>query len=194
MHTEILSTRQQELLPSINQFKRSFYLVEGTAIGLQLGHRRSIDFDLFSHTKLNKTRIKQWLSEIPYTKSTLFEDFDQMHFNINKVKVTFFQYPFPVEHPVKWENNLTMPDLLTLAAMKAYALGRKSKWKDYVDLYFLIGHYAITDISRKAKSIFGELFSEKMFLQQLAFHKDIDYQEAVEYLAPNPPTEQGCCI
>ena len=36
------------------------------------------------------------------------------------------------------ENIFRLPSLLTLAAMKAYALGRRSKWKDYVDLYFLL--------------------------------------------------------
>jgi len=40
-----------------------------------------------------------------------------------------------------------MPDLLTLAAMKAFALGRRSKWKDYVDLYYLIkDFFGINDI------------------------------------------------
>ena len=76
-----------------------------------------------------------------------------------------------------------MPDLLTLAAMKAFALGRRSKWKDYVDLYFLIqGYYNINDIIHKAEYIYGQEFSGKLFRSQLAFHKDIDYSEPVEYM------------
>ena len=47
MHSEILNDRQRELLPLMAQFRREYYLVGGTAIALYLGHRRSIDFDLF---------------------------------------------------------------------------------------------------------------------------------------------------
>jgi len=40
--------------------------------------------------------------------------------------------------------------------MKAFALGRRSKWKDYVDLYFIIkDHYPIQEISRVANNIFS---------------------------------------
>jgi hypothetical protein len=52
MHLEILTDKQKELLPLISQFKRNFYLVGGTAIALHLGHRESIDFDLFSYNNL----------------------------------------------------------------------------------------------------------------------------------------------
>jgi hypothetical protein len=68
--------------------------------------------------------------------------------------------------------------------MKAFALGRRAKWKDYVDLYYIIkDNYSIKDISAEAKQIFGDLFSEKLFREQMAFHKDIDYSEPVEYLS-----------
>jgi len=184
MHLEILSKQQIELLPFVAQFKRSFYLVGGTAISLQIGHRRSIDFDLFTVAKkLNKSRIKQKVYELPYSKKALFEDVDQSHFYINEVKTTFFIYPYPVEHPKMLDNVISMPSLLSLAAMKAFALGRRAKWKDYVDLYFMLrDHFTTKDISIEAERIFGELYSEKLFRGQLAFHKDIDYSEEVEYL------------
>ena len=47
MHLEILNKEQKELLPILSQFKREYYLVGGTAIALHIGHRESIDFDLF---------------------------------------------------------------------------------------------------------------------------------------------------
>ena len=47
MHDEILNVAQQKLLPLMAQFKREYYLVGGTAIALHIGHRRSVDFDMF---------------------------------------------------------------------------------------------------------------------------------------------------
>jgi len=66
MHNEIISSQQYDLIPYLKDFKRSFYLVGGTAIALHIGHRQSIDFDLFTPSKLNKLRIKAKLKEIPY--------------------------------------------------------------------------------------------------------------------------------
>ena len=51
MHKEILTTSQRELLPFVKKFRKDFYLVGGTAIALQIGHRRSIDYDLFTHAE-----------------------------------------------------------------------------------------------------------------------------------------------
>ncbi len=81
-----------------------------------------------------------------------------------------------------------MPDLLTLAAMKAYALGGRAKWKDYVDLYFLLkDHFSLPQISEKSKALFGPLYNEKLFREQLCYFQDIDYSEKVDFIMPPVP-------
>jgi len=166
-------------------------MVGGTAIALHLGHRRSVDFDLFTFSQLNKSRIKGKLIPIPFKQVPIFEDIDQLHLLINNVKITFFSFPYPILHPIKVGSTITIPTLLSLAAMKAFALGRRAKWKDYVDLYFIIrDYYPIEDICKEAGKIFNQQFSGKLFRQQLAFHKDIDYSEAVEYLVHPVPKEE----
>jgi hypothetical protein len=184
MHNiELLTPKQQELFSYLSRFKRTFYLVGGTAIALHIGHRESVDYDLFTFNRLNKSRVKQQLLTIPFRQKIIFEDVDQLHFYVNDIKVTFFNYPYKVEHPVNLGNVITMPTLLSLSAMKAFALGRRAKWKDYVDLYLLMkNHFSIDEISREATRLFNEQFSEKLFRQQLAFHKDIDYSEGVKFL------------
>jgi hypothetical protein len=80
---------------------------------------------------------------------------------------------------------------LDLAAMKAYALGRRSKWKDYVDLYFLLSNkFSLNELSDRASSIYGDLFSDKLFRSQLSYFEDVDYSEEIEYLIPTPPSEE----
>ncbi|HOY31816.1 MAG TPA: nucleotidyl transferase AbiEii/AbiGii toxin family protein [Bacteroidales bacterium] len=191
MHYEILNKQQVELLPYLKHFQRTFYLVGGTAIALHIGHRRSIDFDLFTTSKLVKYRIKSKLNEIPFKQMPLFEDYDQLHLHLNNVKLTFFSFPFPIAHPVKVESVISMPSLLSLASMKAFALERRSKWKDYVDLFFILKNYhTIQEISNAACTIFPSQFSEKLFREQLAFFKDIDFSEPVEFvLSPVPEDE-----
>ena len=59
MFKNILTANQLKLLPLVREFSRDYYLVGGTAIALHLGHRRSIDFDLFTSRRLKKQSIRR---------------------------------------------------------------------------------------------------------------------------------------
>jgi hypothetical protein len=60
---------------------------------------------------------------------------------------------------------------------------RRSKWKDYVDLYFIIkSGISLKKIISRAEKIFGNNFNEKIFRSQLSYFKDLDYSEKVDYL------------
>ena len=191
MHSEILNEQQVQLLPLMAQFQREYYLVGGTAIALYIGHRRSIDFDLFKPSAINHKRNLDKITATSFAHKVTRRVTEQMNLIINNVKVTFFQYPFPIEPTVKFEKFFRLPSLLQLASMKAYALGRRSKWKDYVDLYFLLrDHFSITEISTTSIHLYGELYSEKMFRSQLSYFDDIDYTETVDWLVPSAPTNE----
>ena len=98
MHSEILNNRQRELLP--------YYLVGGTAIALYLGHRRSIDFDLFKPGAINHKRNLDKIAATPFAHTVTRRVAEQMNLIVNNVKVTFFQYPFPVEPTARYEQIL----------------------------------------------------------------------------------------
>ena len=190
MHDEILNADQLKLLPLLARFRREYYLVGGTAIALHIGHRRSVDFDMFKMSAINHKKNLDKIVAAGFDHQVTRRVEEQMNLLVNGVKLTFFQYPFPVVPEDNFEKVFRLPSLISLAAMKAYALGRRSKWKDYVDLYFLLTkHFTIAGISAKATELFGELFSEKLFRAQLSYFDDVDYTDQVEYLIPNPPTE-----
>ena len=187
MHKEILTETQVDLLPLVKHFKREFYLVGGTAIALYIGHRRSIDFDLFKFASLHPKSIIAKVSSAGLSYSVTRRVSEQFNITIREVKFTFFEYPFKIETTNYFEDFLRMPDLIDLAAMKAYALGRRSKWKDYVDFYFLLkDHFTIDEISERAMIIFDQLFSPKLFRAQLSFFQDVNSVEPVEFLIPAP--------
>ena len=191
MHKEILSKNQIELLPLLKLFKREFYLVGGTAIALHLGHRRSIDFDLFKSGKLVVNRIINKISLFDTNFKITRRVDEQINLIVNNVNFTFFEYPYSVDVNCKFEDVIKLPDLLNLAAMKAFALGRRSKWKDYVDLFFILrDHHSIKEIIEIANKIYGQLFSEKLFRAQLCYFEDVDFSEEIEYLVNKPKYEE----
>ncbi|OGY84613.1 MAG: hypothetical protein A3F54_00350 [Candidatus Kerfeldbacteria bacterium RIFCSPHIGHO2_12_FULL_48_17] len=182
MHKEILTAEQVHLLPLVKCFTKDFFLVGGTAIALQIGHRQSIDFDLFTANDFSNAKIRKKITKSEKIDRVIRDETGQYTLIIDGVRLTFFQYPFRIRASKKFGNIIKMPDLLTLAAMKAYALGRRAKWKDYVDLFFIMkDHCSIREVAQKTREIFGAEFNEKMFRVQLAYFQDIDYSEKVIY-------------
>jgi len=191
MHKEILTSSQVKLLDLISEYSKAFYLAGGTAVALYIGHRQSIDFDLFTDSDLKPKSIKTKLAGGNIQYRVIHEAYDQLHILTNDVKITFFQYPFDIPHEVKFENVIKMPELIDLAAMKAFALGGRAKWKDYVDIYFILrDHFSIHEIGRRSNELYKDAFNLKLFRQQLAYFKDIDYSESVNFVSEKPDNEE----
>lgn len=183
MHPEILTEEQASLLPLISKFAQDFYLVGGTALALQLGHRRSVDFDLFSPNSFINAKIKQQINRKATITKIHLDSEGEFTLRINGIKTTFFQYEYPIVHEVLFNSCISMPDPLTIAAMKAYAIGQRSKWKDYADIYFILQQYSLDQIIAKAELLFGTgLLNSQLFRAQLAYHKDIDFREEIEWM------------
>ncbi len=183
MHKEILTKEQLALLPLIRTFSDNFGLVGGTAIAFHLGHRRSIDFDLFTADSLDNQAVLRKISKTKKIDKIIVNKLDELTIIINGVRLTYFNFPYKINYVKKVDDYIKIPDLLTLAAMKAFALGMRNKWKDYADLYFIARQSnGIKEICVKAQEIFGQEFNEKLFRTQLAYFTDINYSEAVIFM------------
>ncbi len=182
MHKGILTETQSKLLPIVKLFSKKFGLVGGTAIALHFGHRESLDFDLFSFNGFNNYSIKTKITENMVIDAVLVDKKGEYTFLISGIKFTFFQFPYKINFSESFGDIIKLPDILTLAAMKAFALGRRAKWKDYVDLYFILkANHTVSEIAIEGVEIFGNEFNEKIFRTQLAYFEDIDYSEQVIY-------------
>ncbi len=114
-----------------------------------------------------------------------------MHLIVNSVKLTFFQFPHKIEADTDFNNIIKLPSLLNLASMMTYALGGRAKWKDYVDLYFILkNHFSLNQIIDNTDIVFGNFFNAKLLLEQLSFYEDIDNSEPVIYLNEKPSDEK----
>ncbi len=190
-HKEILTDEQIKLLPLIQKYKRSFFLVGGTSVALQIGHRRSIDFDLFSKSKINRKILEDRIRKNGFRFKTLHQTPQEWTFFIGNVKITFYQFLYNINAVINFENVIKMPSLLDLAAMKAYTLGERAKWKDYVDLFFILKNYfSLKEVVQKTNKIFKDGFNEKLFRVQLTYFDDINYDEEIEYMVNEPTKDE----
>jgi len=178
-----MTKEQIDLLPLIKSFSKDFGLVGGTAIALHIGHRRSIDFDLFTKKEFDNFGVRQNIAKFAKIDRVIADQKNQYTVIVNGVRLTFLCYPYPISFLKSFENVMKIPDLLTLSAMKAHTIGRRVKWKDYIDLYFIMkDYYNLEEIVHRTKKIFSSEFNEKLFRVQLAYFKDIDYTEKIIYM------------
>jgi hypothetical protein len=82
MHPEVLNNDQNQLLPLLKLFRREFYLVGGTAIALQIGHRESIDFDLFKATPFSSKKVLSKIDEKTFKYVITRRVSEQLNFNV----------------------------------------------------------------------------------------------------------------
>ena len=138
MHDEAFTKEAAKLFPRFSGFKE-FYLVGGTALALHMGHRISVDFDLFSSDEISPRllqRVKRVFSRYPV--SVTYRAPDQLTLLINNVKTTFFHYPYPVIDRCVTYQRVPVATIREIAAMKAFAIGKRLSYKDYIDWYFLL--------------------------------------------------------
>ena len=177
LQTQTVVPELMELLKKImseNIFS-DFNLVGGTSLALQMGHRNSIDIDLFGNSEINFPLFIEKLSEFgevkvaQSTKNILIT-------KINDVKVDFVNYKYPLllEHLVI--ENIRMLSMKDIAAMKLNAIAGRGSKKDFIDLFFLLDKFSMKDIlsfyEKKYKD--GSLF---MVQKSLTYFDDADLQQ-----------------
>ena len=75
------------------------------------------------------------------------------------------------------ETNITpRASILDIASMKAYTIGRRRSFKDYVDIYFILSREYVTlsVLISDAKEKYGHVFNDRLFCEQLTSPEDID--------------------
>ena len=168
-----------------SELAKRFYLAGGTALALQIGHRQSNDLDYFvDGDRLDRTflRVADRVLSADGQVETVLDEPGQIDVVVGprRRKVSFIAYPFPLRRPKVVIEGQPCADVLEIAAMKAYALGRRGAARDYVDIEAAISKAGISlgDIVSSAKARFvleGEsVFSERMLLQQLVYTEDLE--------------------
>ena len=125
---------------------KDFFLVGGTSLTLQLGHRNSIDIDLFTQNSFEDDYIIDFIKS-KYTFKEVFRRKNTVIGFINEIKVDFIRHDYPFVKPPITEEGITFLSKEDIAAMKLNAIVQSGKrLKDFIDIYFLLEHFSIADM------------------------------------------------
>lgn len=166
-------------LQSLPELK-DFYLVGGTALALKLGHRNSIDIDLFTNFEFVPGDLAESLRDRGFDVIVTLLKKNALLSVISNVKSDFIRHNYDLINSPIVEEGITYLSLEDIAAMKIHAITNSGKrLKDFVDLYFLLEHFSLNEIvgyySRKYPD-----FNSMIALKAVNYFDDLD-------LAIEPP-------
>ena len=155
-----------------------FQLAGGTALALQIGHRRSVDLDLFGARPIDKDEIVPLLESIgnlhilQHTRNILI-------LNINGVKVDFVNYKYPWLRDIKQEEGIRLVSLADIGAMKLGAISGRGKKRDFTDLYFLLKQFTLPELLGFYREKYQD-GNEFLVLRSLTYFDDAEEDKELE--------------
>lgn len=186
MHIETLAPETSRVLDTIKKerFIGDFYLVGGTALALHLGHRESIDLDFFSPDDFSLETLKKDISSIGrYTLTN--EEEGTLDGILDGVKLTFLRYEYPRLYPLVDSDGVKLADERDIAAMKIDAISSRGSRKDFIDLYFLLKKYPLSEILSFFEQKYSHIDYNRMhLLKSLSYFVDAENDASPKMLIP----------
>ena len=120
-------------IPDFDQFS----LAGGTSLALQLGHRTSVDIDLFSVSKFDSNSLQISLKKNFPSIEIVNRTHGSLCVFFEGIKIDMLHHPFPLLEKIQTENEFRVYSLRDVSAMKINAVTNRGAKKDFVDLYVL---------------------------------------------------------
>jgi hypothetical protein len=135
-----------------------FFLVGGTALSLQLGHRVSHDIDLFTRDDINTEEILDLLNR-DYNGDYQIHNIQKMilQISINDIKIDFVKYDYNLIEDIKSEEGISFLGIKDISAMKLMAIAnRGAQAKDFIDIYYLLKEMELKDMFEYYRQKFNQ--------------------------------------
>lgn len=159
-----------------------FFLGGGTGLALQIGHRRSVDFDFFSPDPFDTVKMVRRLDAIG-TFELFHQDKDTINGSLDGVKLSFFHYRYPLVRPCLAYDSIAIASKLDIAAMKLEAIAGRGGKKDFVDLYFLLKEFSFGEIFAAYAEKFGTRIANRYHVfKSLVYFADAEEEAMPEML------------
>lgn len=180
LYEATISRSALELLISLmnDEVMKDFVLVGGTSLALQLGHRISVDLDLFSNIPFNETELADHL----YQKYSFELDFisrNTIKGEVNGVQLDCIAHQYPWIDPPLHEGHIRLAGFADIAAMKLNAIsGNGTRIKDFIDIAFLSGKMTFARMLEAYLAKYGS--NQVIPLKAITYFEDINFNEPIK--------------
>jgi predicted nucleotidyltransferase component of viral defense system len=144
LHLKSISPELLELLTQLmhNDVFKHYNLVGGTALALQIGHRISIDIDLFGNCEIDEIAVLDQLNACGPVH-VLKKSKNILICSVQGIKVDIVNYSYPILENTLISDGIRMVGLKDIAAMKMNAIAGRGSKKDFIDVYYLLQYFTL---------------------------------------------------
>lgn len=183
LHKETVSSKMWELLQKLmkDEMLKDFGLVGGTALSLKIGHRISIDIDLFTTKGFDEQALLKHLAN-KYPGVLIRDMFNNtILLDIDKIKVDILSHRYPWQKPVETKEGIRLASLEDIGAMKLHAIFQNgTRIKDFIDMHFLLEHHPLRTYLEAYQNKYGGNLAVATYA--LLYHENIDHEAKVKML------------
>jgi len=188
MFPETLYPKTKQVLENIKSLPilGGFYLGGGTALSLQLGHRKSIDLDFFAENYPKRDLILQAFSA--YSPKIMQEAPGTLDMLIDGVVVTLLEYKYPLIDSFAEYNGVNLASVSDIACMKLSAISSRGSKKDFIDLYKILQRLSLNEVFAKFEVKFKGVTYQKTHILKSLLSFDLaqndpdpDYLEKIDW-------------
>lgn len=183
LRKETISESTLELLNTLmnDELLKDFFLVGGTALSLQIGHRISIDLDLFTMVSFDDNQMLSDLED-KYKFQLDYQSKNTLKGEIDGVKVDLITHNYPLVKPLLNCDGVRMASPDDIAAMKLNAIsGNGTRLKDFIDIAYLSSSMTLAQMVDAYEDKYSSR-NPAMVIKALDYHKDINFNEPIEML------------
>lgn len=168
-----------------NSLTRGFYLTGGTALALSYGHRKSNDLDFFSQNPFRTLEIEAGLKR-SFRLHSKVQGEGTLHCELNKVKVSFLHYPYPVLRRFLRYNGVAVSHPLDIGLTKIIAIAQRGSRRDFVDLFWICNKgFTLPQLFKRIPEKYGKNhYSTYHLLKSLVYFADAEKEPMPRLLVP----------
>ncbi len=187
LHRDTVESRTFDLLVELSQDPalEHYHLVGGTALSLQLGHRRSIDLDLFARASFDSRLLEEHLRKAYPDRQTeiIVQLPNTLMLKIDGIKVDFIQHDYPQLKPLIQSDSVRLASIDDIAAMKVNAIVQSGKrMKDFVDMADIAHHRTIDQVASAYASKYPNAIPTKFARKAIAYFEEVKEAERPEMM------------
>lgn len=189
---EILDADREKIFNQLSAFANKGILAGGTALTLQIGHRKSFDFDIFVPKSISHHFVKKVVEVFGQDIEIRHQTGDILLVKTPKnIEVHFIYYWYQNLFKTIKTSSIDLFAVGDIAADKAHTIGRRGQWRDYVDIFFLLKRkiYTLDAIIKMATQKFRPEFNPRLFLEQLCYYRDIQ-DFSITFVNESYPTKE----
>ena len=175
LHKEAGDANLLDLIQKLQKLEvlSDFFLVGGTALSLQMGHRKSVDIDLFSQLPF-EPEFTAGILEKEFGFQLQYSHRNTLKGTISGIFVDLITHPYSLIRPLVVVENIRMASLEDIAAMKVNAIsGNGTRLKDFIDIYFLFKTFSFEEIIGFFSTKYNSR-NEFHAIKSLTYFDDID--------------------